>query len=467
MCSPFFKKNFDMRELLRFYELLLEFLTNSTDDLPTRESIHDAVFSEKTFSENRIFKLTSEMNRLVNIFLATKFYHRDENELRRELDLAAIYRKKGLSYRLERQNEKLKKGREQEQQESADWYLTKYLISLEENVWEMQNGRGRGGGDMGLGEVISNLNLFFQVQQLEMLNRFLLLQRATSVESPPVVVEALLSPPPSAHFFEQSPLLAITEKIHRLLRQEQPEVEGFRELMGLLAGSESQLSPEALQTFYAYLRNFCTLLIDAGNDEMSDVLHQLHRDNLVRGYFYSEEKISANAVLNIMIIAIRAENLDWAEQFLENHRQRIIGENSTHDFYKINLALCLFAKNKFADALDLIPFSSTNTAYHLMARRLELKIYYELDSELLPSKLDAFRMYVRRAGSTTFSPTLAELYNNFGNLVHQITQSIPGDLKRCEQLIRRIKSKKLVAERNWLLEKVEDLKNGGRRRMTN
>ncbi len=92
-----------------------------------------------------------------------------------------------------------------------------------------------------------------------------------------------------------------------------------------------------------------------------------------------------------------------------------------------------------------------------MARRLELKIYYELQSELLPSKIDAFKMYISRAGNKTFSPNLSELFTNFGNFVLQLSQSLPGDKKRSEQLISRIEAKKLVGERGWLLEKAREL----------
>jgi hypothetical protein len=290
-----------------------------------------------------------------------------------------------------------------------------------------------------------------------MLNRFLLQQRATSLETPEVIKLALDATPAPRFYVDQNPVLLITEKIHELLRQNQPGISGFQELMELLDHHAFTLAPALLHQFYSYLRNLCAFLIDAGNTELNIVLHQLHRDNLSRGYFYHDGKITPNAVLNVTMLAIRAQNVEWAREFVESHKDKIIDENETRDFYHMNVALCLFAEKKYDKTLDLIPFGSTYSAYHLMARRLELKTYYELQSELLPSKIDAFKMYISRAGNKTLSANLSELFTNFGNFVLQLSQSMPGDKKRSEQLMQRIQAKKLVAERGWLLEKAREL----------
>ncbi len=93
-----------------------------------------------------------------------------------------------------------------------------------------------------------------------------------------------------------------------------------------------------------------------------------------------------------------------------------------------------------------------------MARRLELKIYYELHSDLLDHKIDAFKMFISRAGRKVFSANLHELFTNFVNFVRQLSQSQgPQAKKRSQTLIKRINEKKMVAERLWLLEKAKEL----------
>lgn len=454
LLSPYFHRGYSVEELKGFYDLILAALRSRKQPL-TKESVHQKIFPGKPFAMGRLDRLMFELNRLVNVFLQIKHYQREENEVQQMLDLAAVLRSKGQASRLEKQNQKIKKDKTTALKESVEGYFSRYLIALEEHTWHSTYNKVK--GDLGVPDVITNLDLFYFSQRLEILNHFLLQQRATSLEIPDVIQLALSAPPAPRFYLDQSPVLLITEKIHDLLRQPAPAIAGFEDLVSLLKAHEAQLSPEALLQFYTYLRNYCAILIDLGNTELDMVLHEIHRDNLARGYFYHEGKIQPNAVLNIIQLAIRAKNIGWARQFLQDHKDLMIGENDTRDFYRMNEALCLFAERQFEPALEIIPFGSTYSSYHLMARWLELKIYYELDSTLLPSKLEAFRMFVRRAGATSFSPTLLELYTNFGNFVHQLVQSIPGDKKRSEQLLRRIQAKELVAERGWLLEKAANL----------
>jgi hypothetical protein len=459
LLSPFFQKGFAAGELQLFYDLILQSIDKPMAGGITKEGVHGQVFPGKTFVESRMDRLMFELNRLIRVFLITKHYLREENEVQHTIDYAAIQRSKGQSFRVEKYAQKSKKGKTY--QESPELFFDQYLIAREEHEWQSMYNKLK--GDLGVPDLISSLDLFYFTLRLEMLNRFLLQQRAATLETPQVIRYALEAPPPPEHYIDAHPLLLITNKIHQLLRQPDPAIDGFNELMHLLESSADLLSPEVLRQFYSYLRNLCTILIDAGNVALNAVLHHLNQDNLRRGYFYHEGKIPPNAAANITMMAIRANNIEWAKNFIELHKGKIIDENETQDFYRMNVALVLFAEKKYEEALEMIPFGSTYSGYHLMARRLELKSYYELKSDLLPSKIDAFKMYISRASNKTFSANLSELYANFGNFVLQLSQSVPGDKKRSEQLIQRIQSKKLVAERGWLLEKAAELAETSRR----
>jgi hypothetical protein len=280
---------------------------------------------------------------------------------------------------------------------------------------------------------------------------------ATTLEMPEAVRLAIDTGFIPKAYIEEAPILLILEKIQQLLMQKPPLVSGYQSLTALLKEHESSIEPSLLSEFYTYLRNYCVILIDNGYTEFVQVMHDLQIDNLKRGYFYTGGKIGFNSLLNITQTAIRLNRTSWVKKFLEEHKDRIIGENENRDFYRMNLALCFFAEKKYEEALENIPFGSSYSFYHVMSRRLELKTYYEMNSELLPSKIEAFKMYVSRAGRKSFSANLFELLTNFGNFVLQLSQSRPGDKKRSEQLMARIQSKKLVGERVWLMEKAKEI----------
>ncbi|MBK8191695.1 MAG: hypothetical protein IPK76_00235 [Lewinellaceae bacterium] len=148
---------------------------------------------------------------------------------------------------------------------------------------------------------------------------------------------------------------------------------------------------------------------------------------------------------------------EWAHDFIECHKRSIIGDNETLDFYRLNLASYYFFVKEFDAALDLIPSASQDTEYHYRGRRLRLKLYYETNSDLLHYEIDAFKMLVSRASKKVLATHFRDLQNNFINLLFQIVHSMPGDSQRSERLIRRIQSKKSVAEKKWLLEKAKQL----------
>jgi hypothetical protein len=53
--------------------------------------------------------------------------------------------------------------------------------------------------------------------------------------------------------------------------------------------------------------------------------------------------------------------------------------------------------------------------------------YYELNSELLPYKLDAYKMFISRASHKLIPPQIKDYNTNFVNLLLQIVASVPGD----------------------------------------
>lgn len=461
IASPYFNRGAYGAELSKLYAFIMAASPDFESEKLSKPAAHQLIFPHKAYSEGRVDRMMFEINKLSKDFLLTRFYHRQENEQRQMVDWMTVLRLKRMDGRAEKELEKLKSLKNTPAKESVEQLFTRYLMAREEHIWKSSHNKVK--DDVGLPEVIEGLDLYYFSYRLELLNRFLLQQKASTLETPSFITIALESSNIPLNYEEKNPLLHITWKVHTLLRQDRYSIAEFQELVDLLKQHEAVIDGEILANFYVYLRNLCTLIIDAGNTGFDLLLHTIHRDNLERGYFYHEGKIMPNAYLNIVQHAIRAGNIEWAFQFVHDHKDTVSGENDTRDFYRMNQALCLFAAKKYQEALEIIPFGSSYSFYHLMARRLELKIYYETQSEVLPSKIDAFKMFISRVGRKNLSANLSELLSNFGNFVSQLSQSIPGDKKRSEQLEKRIREKKLVGERSWLLEKAIELRNGKKR----
>ncbi|MFN0013780.1 MAG: hypothetical protein ACKVU2_04455 [Saprospiraceae bacterium] len=429
--------------------------SNPADTL-TKDRLYELVFPNSVAVKGKLDKLISEFKKLLQTFLLTQRYLNNREEQEHLLDFAVEMRWRGLEGKYKQALEKTQELVASTEPESLTNYLFRLHVALEEHEWHSTYNKAK--GDLGIPDVLFHLDRYYYAQRLEMLNRLLLQQKVTILpESSLAPTQELWEIPKS--FQNSGSLLPITWRIHAILNAPGPVISDFEELLNTLRDQEPFISPQHLQEFYAYIRGVCTILIDAGNEELRPTLFQIQKDNLARGYFYYEGKIPSNSALSITRIALDLHDISWANAFVDSHKGLIIGENETQDFFRMNKALCLFEEKKYDEALDIIPFGSSYSFYQLLARALELKIYFELGSELLPYKIDAFKMFISRAGDKLLSKDRHERFANFINFVRQLSLSPKTmDAVRSDQLIRRINAKKLVAERSWLIDKARSFR---------
>ncbi|MBK6998309.1 MAG: hypothetical protein IPH31_26820 [Lewinellaceae bacterium] len=419
-----------------------------------KEEIYAKLFPDKPFIESKIDKLMSETKRLLERFILTQKYFAASNQPQQSLDMAAEMRLRGIEKRYFQALDKAKNYSNNLQLTALDNVLYKYMTAKEEQEWLITYNNSK--SDLNIPQTIRSLEDHYYAQKTWMINHLLLVVQGTVINDSEHDQFSDWEVPPK--YLKSSSFMEICWDIHLLFKTKIFEIADFKSLMEKIQRNEPSLDPESIANFYAYLRNLCVLLIDAGNIHFYPILFELNKDNLNRGYFYKSGKIYPNACLNITQTALNVKEVAWASAFVERHKDKITGENETQDFYRMNKALCLFSEKKYGQSLEMIPFGSTNSGYHLMARRLELKIYYELHSDLLDHKIDAFKMFISRAGRKVFSANLHELFTNFVNFVRQLSQSQgPQAKKRSQTLIKRINEKKMVAERLWLLEKAKEL----------
>ena len=456
--SPYFNNGASSEHLIALAEFLIGAKNEGQLETLIKETIYEKLLPNQSIVENKIDKLMSELKRLLQNFIIVQRHFQPERALQNKLDLAVDLRLRGLNTLYHKSLDKIKKEADAQPWVTIEGLFFKHLVALEEHEWHSIFNKAK--GDINILDTLHNLEHYYWALKTEMLNRLFIQQKITKIEfdSKEVFDPSWTIP---QRLLGDSPLLRIIWEIHQILITSKPEINSFYHLLEALKSHEHELSPEDLIVYYTYLRNICTILIDEGNQELYAVLHRILLDNLKRGCFYFDGKIMPNSCLNITQTALNFGEIAWTKDFLESHKGLIFGENETSDFYFMNLAMCLFAEKRYAESLEIIPFGSSYSIYHLLARRFELKIYYELDDDLLPYKIDAFKMFISRAGNKVLSKHLHEHSVNFINFLRQLSLSPKArDKNRAARMIERINKKKLVADRAWLLEKARELGEG-------
>lgn len=454
--SPFFNRGKFRDAIPVLFRILQENAANTDIKKPDKRTIYARLYPELPWVEGKLDKVLVDLKKLLQLFLQIQGYLKAENDFQRQLDLIKTLRVRGLTARSEDFLSKLHHEHGQNKQHNSTFAMQAFLLEEEQYFQATYSNQIK--GDLNIPDALFNLDVFFHAKRLDLLNHFLMQQKLTGAESPQPVIQALNQGPAPAQYAAVSTSLLIANKIFELLHLKQISPDHYSEILSLLRQHEQSIGPETLKEFYTYLRNFCSFLVLNDPDSaFTETLHLLHRDNLTRGYLFGDEeqRLPRGTFLNIVIIALKVRAIEWLEQFLETYKFRIIGDNESLDLYRVGVANFLFAKGKFSETLHYIPAFSPYVDYHLMARRLELKIYYETESDLLTYKLNAFKMYISRASKKFLSDTMRRWYLNFANFLNQIIFSQPGDKKRIARLRQRIKQEKWTPDRDWLLEKLD------------
>ncbi len=457
---PFFNNGRMRAQIIPLLDIFLNHPWHFSEQKLEKKEVYATVFPSQEFVEGKLDKVMVEAHKVVKNFLLVQRYLREENEFGQLLDFSEEVRSRGLEGRYFKIISKLQKIQEGDPKDSGQYYHRQFL--LEYAQFEEATIQNQGKGDLNIPETLHALELDYYLNQLTLLNQYLIQQKIANLEVPEGIRSLIEREHVPVKCLEESALIRINHEIFKLLKKDFPSASGIQALYDLLLITDHDIDSKYLIDFYNYLRNLCVLAISADYEklEMASMLHTLYKDNLSRGYLHRDGKIGQSKYMAVASNALLVEEFDWALAFIEKYKHEVRGDNETQDIYRLNLANYLFKMGRYSECLDNLPDTFPIVLYLLLGKRLELKAYYELRSELLPYKLDAFKMFLSRTSQKLLSEAQRQIHTDFANFLHQIVSSIPGDPKRSDLIVSRIKEKKQSAEWRWLLEKAQALKNG-------
>ncbi len=430
----------------------------TSDQKLEKEHLYNVLFAGEGIKERKLEKVMVEAHKVVRSFLLTQHYFRENNEFHQVFDFSEVLRKRNLEARYQHLLVRLHKMQEESLWKNEKHYHRQFL--LEYAIFEDQCLHNQTRGDLNVPNTLRTLDKHYFLYHLTVLNHFLLQQKVVNITVPEDIKATMEETSIPKRYLELSSPLKVNYEIFVLLKKDRPEPSDVQFLFELLRLHETNLDEDSIRKFYTYLRNICVLTTNAffDNEEIRLTLFDLYKDNLARGYLHYEGKLHPSTYLAVSFAAVRVKQSAWGLEFIEKYKHEIIGENEERDIYRFNMALYLFGVGKFSECLDFIPASSPFVDYLLQGKRLELKAYYEIRSDLLPYKLDAFKMFLSRTSQKLISETQKQLNVEFANFLTQISTSIPGDQKRADRMVLRLEEKKRAFEWRWLLEKAKALK---------
>jgi len=240
----------------------------------------------------------------------------------------------------------------------------------------------------------------------------------------------------------------------------------YENLKSLLKINYKKFTTEEARQMYDYALNYGIKKINSGKTIYLKEVFDLYKLLLQNKLIYEGEYISPWDYKNIVSVGLRLEKMDWTKRFIQKYKNNI-AEKFRNNSYNFNLASYFFSKENYRYARKLLQnVELKDMFYHLSAKSMFLKIYYNLnDDKAFFSLSKTFNMYLKRnkkiseyqrevhTGLVRYSEKCFRFRTRIQKHKRNATK------KEIASLQEQIRTTKNITNMQWLLEKVEELKN--------
>jgi tetratricopeptide (TPR) repeat protein len=161
-----------------------------------------------------------------------------------------------------------------------------------------------------------------------------------------------------------------------------------------------------------------------------------------------------------VLVGSKLKEHEWIMNFIEEYKSMLAPE-SMELTYNYNLARAHFAQGKFEQALnDLNRIKRvSHVQYKIIIKNITMMIYYELSYfDMAHGVIDSYRHFLSNDKSISELRKVRYLnFINFFNRLIRLKEKFNG--KDLENLSFDLKQVSNVLEKDWMLEKAEEMKN--------
>ena len=450
--SPYFNQREDVIQMFEYLDEAINFLPPMALH---REKVYSKTYPKEIFDEKKLRHTTSALLKILKKY----FVHAElENDsIQTQQYLSKSFRKKGLDVFFEKELKISKSLLEKEPYRDSDFYLKKYKIGMEEAGFGIAQKRKETknlqpvADDLTISfiasilrlscEIQSHQTLSDQVYDLKFLPKILELVDLGNYANVPVILLYFHSYNAFGHLQNNE----ITQSEFH-----------FNKFKKLIHQHWKLIPPTEIRNIYLYAINYCIKRLNAGDRHFIRKAFELSRSGLKNETLLEDGILSSFTYKNITRLGMALSENEWVEEFLETYKKYLHPRERDNN-WRYNLAFFYFQQQKYKQAMQLLlQVEFKDVLYNLDARRILLKSYFELEEfNALVSLLDSFSRYIQRQKEIGYH---RENYLNMIRFVKKIIHSRLDDKKVAQQLIKEIEATNGLAEKEWLLEKLNNPK---------
>ena len=441
--SPFFNKN---KKVIQLCKLVQKYAPGYFNDALEKQNVYPIIFGGTTYNELQLNNVISDLLQLLYDFLSQAHFS-EQKILQKEFLLKELL-EKNTSFHFEKAVRRYRQLQKQNPHRSFDFFEKEK--NLYDELDQYTQTKIKRQYDENLQLVNDNLDLSYFINKFRV---------ACDMTSRNIVINAnyqshfldeILTQFHQAKHLQKEPALKVYHKTLQML-QGDGEEQFYFELKKMLNEHFLIFPKSEIFTLYNYALNFSIQKINSGKDEFYQEILELYKVLLDKEIILHNNTLSQWTYKNIVTTAIRLKEFEWTEKFINKYKS-ILPHDEQDNAYAYNLAVWYHAQNDFQNALfQLQGVEFTDTNYHLGAKIIQLKSYYELDEEeAFIALVEAFKKYILR--SKDLSDYRKKANANFLRIAKKFFQI---KIRRGRDFLRK---KKSVEE---LLDELEPIANKG------
>lgn len=379
---------------------------------------------------------------LLEKYLAYKEKFQDDD--RAMIRLAAAYRKRGLTRHFKISLREARQNRERQIWRHADHYHDLHLIEWEQYQQEVAERRTE---SLNLQASSDSMDLAFIARKLRLACLAISHQAVFRTDYELGLLSAILAHVEKNNLLE-IPAIGLYYYCYKLLIDTTQNAD-FERFKTMLNSSADQFPTDEQRLLYLLAINYGIRQINLSAEGWVQETLALYKGALERELLLEHGIFSRFAFSNIVAIALRAGENEWAGAFIEQHKKYL--ERQWRD---ATASLCTarvaYARKDYATALLHLQKSDyKDTMNNLAAKTLQLKIYFETtEFDLLENHLKSLKNYIRRHAAIGYHRT------NYSRLVYYTEQLMSLnilDRKSVRTLREQLQKETVLTEKDWLL----------------
>jgi len=444
--SPIFNKT---DNIIKLYEIIKKEHPNCESEKLNKEVVFKKLFPKKKKEDSSLRALMSQMSKMLEDFFI--FLELEQNDkLKNELLLKSFMNRK-LTNLFNKKIDGITKRLDKKPAQDTEYFHHVFELSnlgFQQLMYE--NSRP---AKSGIQKVVNDLDVYYVATKLRYMTAVINLQNIVRVNYELHLMDEVLEAVAQSDL-QEVPFIKLYYHLCILLKED--DEQHFEILKSLLESYTDVLANDEIRHIYTALANYCTKKIKNGKIEYLKELFELYKAMLSENILMIDKYIQPYNYKNIAMAALKLKEYDWAKWFIEEYRLKV-HPKSRADVYNYCLALLYFHLKNYKKAGQyLMTVELLDPYFYINYKMLHIKTYYEeAEFEPLKSSLDALRQYIRR--DKVMSNYNIKSCQNFINLLNRLLRIRFGGNRPLDVLEKDIRTMPNIGERQWLLEKTEEL----------